>query len=259
MKIYEGRKRDTGGKLLVRIRVCYPLLKKEIIEEPEDIIVIQKHYPLGDYSNILPDLIKLPAKQPKEQNQTKQPNSTITTIPVAKMDTTTPSSVIPTVQTTPVRDTVSTPQIKQEPLVKVTPESREPTSTPQVASTNIVAPQSTDGNEIDYNPIDNMISNDVLEWALDETVKEIQTYKNQNKPVPEELLTKQQQLDVKMQLLILQIQTGKLSEEQYVELVTQKIAEEKELAKQYMKQNDRKGATYALKRAKLMTTELEGE
>ena len=57
----------------------------------------------------------------------------------------------------------------------------------------------------------------------------------------------------------LQIQTGKLSEEEYVELVTQKIAEEKELAKQYMKQNDRKGATFALKRAKLMTTELEGE
>lgn len=104
-----------------------------------------------------------------------------------------------------------------------------------------------------------MISNDVLEWALESTQNEIDSCTKHKKPVPDELITRKTQIEAKLQVLIIKIQNGQLSEEQYIQSVNDKITEEKALAKKYLTQKNNLGAKYALMRAKIMAKELEGE
>jgi hypothetical protein len=60
-----------------------------------------------------------------------------------------------------------------------------------------------------------MISNNVLEWAQVEVEKERAKYIQAGKPVPDELELRKQQVELRLNLLILQVQTGQLSVEAY--------------------------------------------
>ena len=90
------------------------------------------------------------------------------------------------------------------------------------------------------------MSNDVLEWEASRLAG------------VSEQATRLQEVDAKMQVLVMQVQTGVLSEEGYVAMVQAKIEEEKRLAKALVKV-DREQAQMALRRAKIMQKELEGE
>ena len=177
------------------------------------------------------------------------------------------------------------PKAAQIPAQNPTPAKQSSQSQPAIANqpaqpakASQSQPQvQTDDDEIDYNKfdffflkyqikmlisnssVDNMVSNDVLEWALAEVEKQILLQKKQNQPVSEELITKQQQIDMKLQILVIQIQSGQMSEEAYISMVEKKITEEKEIARKYIKENKKEAAQLALLRAKIMTKELEGE
>ena len=127
-----------------------------------------------------------------------------------------------------------------------------------VPKSSTTAKQEVD-EEIDYNPVENMFSNDVLEWALAKVESEIAEYKSKRKEVPDELETRKTNIEIKIQILSIQVQTEQLTEEAYVELVQQKIAEEKELTKKYSSAGNKEAALLALTRAKIMTKELEEE
>jgi len=221
--------RKSKGTLSVRIRVCYPLQQKHLVQEDEEIIVIRSHHPLGTHSQ--------PAVSSQEEEKKTSPPSAAPTAPVKAQQ---PTSA-PVISPAPQSQTPSTP------------------ATPKPAPPTPAAPPADPDEEVDLNPVENMMSNDVLEWGLEFVDKEIAQYQTKGQPVPEELITKKQQIDLKMQLLILQIQTGKMSEEDYVARVQQKIAEEKTLARNYMAAKNQTGARLALTRAKIMTVELEGE
>jgi hypothetical protein len=106
--------------------------------------------------------------------------------------------------------------------------------------------------------VENMVSNDVLEWGLGEVEKQILTFQRQKKEVPEELITKKQQIELKLQLLIIQIQSGQVSEEDYIAMVEKKVVEEKAMARKYVQRGIKEAAQLCLLRAKIMAKELEG-
>ena len=107
--------------------------------------------------------------------------------------------------------------------------------------------------------VEGMISNSVLEWAMGETEKKIRSTPKTNTDEIESLEMRKQTIQIKMDILMLQIQTGKLTIEQYTENVQKKIAEEKKLAIQFRDQGKIDAAKLALVRMKLMEKELTDE
>lgn len=85
----------------------------------------------------------------------------------------------------------------------------------------------------------------------------IQTLKAKGLQIPEELSDRRQAVEFKLNLLRVQAETGQLDQEQYFASLRNKISQEKTWAGKLMKEGKKDFATLALKRAKLMETELE--
>ncbi len=101
-----------------------------------------------------------------------------------------------------------------------------------------------------------MISNDVLEAEQESVQKQIQQYAAQRKEPPEDLVDRKQQIDLKLNLLQIQVQTGQLTMEAYMEQLQQKIENERKTAAQLVKAGKREWAKLALVRVKIMEKEL---
>jgi hypothetical protein len=71
--------------------------------------------------------------------------------------------------------------------------------------------------------IDRIKSNAVLEYEQQKIEKEIETLKQANKNVPEDLLDRLAQVKLKLNLLMLQIQTGQLTIESYSQMLQHEI------------------------------------
>ena len=95
----------------------------------------------------------------------------------------------------------------------------------------------------------------MLEWALAVTDKEIALARSKKQPI-DDLQIRKQQIQMKQQLLIISIQTEKLTFEDYTASLQAKIQEEKQLAKQLAKAGREDQARLALTRAALMEKEL---
>ena len=67
------------------------------------------------------------------------------------------------------------------------------------------------------------------------------------------------EINIKLQVLIIQVQTQQLTEEAYIEQVEKKIKEERELAKKYSAAGNTEAYLLALTRAEIMAKELKGE
>jgi hypothetical protein len=96
--------------------------------------------------------------------------------------------------------------------------------------------------------VDNLFSNDVLEAEVTRL---------QKLPQDEGVTLRLQQVEAKMQILIVQVQTGRLTMEGYTEQVQKKIQEERDAAKQLVAAGCKQSAMNALRRAKIMQAELE--
>ena len=61
--------------------------------------------------------------------------------------------------------------------------------------------------------MDTIVSNNVLEYELNLVTQTMAALQAKKQAVPEDLVDRKQQLDIKMQLLVLQVQSGKLTME----------------------------------------------
>lgn len=98
--------------------------------------------------------------------------------------------------------------------------------------------------------LDHLVSNDVLEWELENVTKALAQGPNP------QLLAKKKAIEAKLQLLQQQVESGVLTEEAYFEQMKKKIVEERENAKKLLQSGDRTAAALAVKRAKLMENEI---
>lgn len=129
-----------------------------------------------------------------------------------------------------------------------------------------------DEETFDSRNINNLMSNNVLEWEAAEIDKEIAGLKAKRQEVPDELVARKQIVEVKMQGLVIGVQTGKITMEAYTEMVQQKIKDERELAKMLLGKGrkvrpalallfltSQDWASLALQRAKIMEQELAAD
>jgi len=99
------------------------------------------------------------------------------------------------------------------------------------------------------------VSNNVLEEELRRTELELK-----RSPKDEELLDRRQQIQLKLNLLQIQVETGLLTQEVYINRLQKKIKEDKSIAQMLVKSGKKEEAKKVLTRAKIMEKELtEGE
>jgi hypothetical protein len=69
-------------------------------------------------------------------------------------------------------------------------------------------------------------------------------------------MDRKQQLEMSLNILGINVESGKLTQEVYLQQMRNKIVEEKEIAKNFLSQGKRDWAALALKRAKIMEAEI---
>lgn len=117
--------------------------------------------------------------------------------------------------------------------------------------------QSQEESDEDLTSVDRMKSHAVLEYEKRKIEKEIEKLKQANRKIPEELSDRLSQVQLKLNLLMLQIETGQLTPEIYAQMLKREINTEKALAEKLKKQGKVDLAEEALRRAKIMEDELQ--
>eukprot|EP01134_Creolimax_fragrantissima_P003625 CFRG3625T1 len=129
------------------------------------------------------------------------------------------------------------------------------TQVPKQSNKKRVTDEDVEGDPMDVN---GHVSNEVLEWEVDQCTTAIAACKAKRQEPDEQLIQKRQTAELMIQMLIIQIQTEKLSIDDYCARVKSKIVEEKRLAAKLKAKGNIEWAKAALIRAKIMEKELEG-
>ncbi len=103
---------------------------------------------------------------------------------------------------------------------------------------------------------DNIQSNQVLEYEHSDIMKKIESLERSHKPVPEDILDLKSAYEIKMNMLVTNIQLGKLDMAGYLAMVKKDIEEAKNAALQFKKIGNLDLANRALIRLKLMKAEV---
>ena len=101
-----------------------------------------------------------------------------------------------------------------------------------------------------------MISHTVLDAEIKLLDEQIASYKARNAAVPDELTDRRQEVKLKMDLLLIQVQTQQLSLPVYIEQLKKKIIDEKQTAIRMRQAGRQEQARSALRRFKLMEKEV---
>jgi hypothetical protein len=107
--------------------------------------------------------------------------------------------------------------------------------------------------------VDRIESNAVLEYEQQKVEQQMVLLKRAKKEIPEELQLRLNQVQMKMQILIIKIQKEILTMESYSELLQQKIKGDKELALKLKRAGNVEAAKEVLKRVNLMEKELAND
>ena len=106
----------------------------------------------------------------------------------------------------------------------------------------------------EWESVEWLISTDVLEWELTNINNKINNCNNEEEK--EELIERKQNIEIKIQMLTMQAETGQLDAEDYFKQLRIQIIKEKQLAVQLNKLGNKDDAAKAMKRYKLMENEL---
>ncbi|KAF9100620.1 Coiled-coil and C2 domain-containing protein 1B [Mortierella sp. GBA35] len=274
-------RRNTGAKVEVKIRLQRPLLKPEIVVKEEKWLVIDEFNSGGlrfpstvtatppSRSSGSPAVGRAgtPAGKP-----TKVAPAATASTPVTRT-TPPPASMAPA-----AASVASAPSAKQSPKPSAAGQSPVPANrgaTPAVASpktTVTPAGKNTPVPAADFegeesesdkalnelNSVELLVSNMVLESEIQIAQQMVHDAKAVgNAEAAEEYQDRLMQLEIKMKLLVLQVQTGQLTMEAYCQVVNGRIAKDKRLAIELRRLGMVPEAKRALGRSKIMTQEMK--
>ncbi|CAJ0753947.1 22026_t:CDS:2 [Entrophospora sp. SA101] len=97
----------------------------------------------------------------------------------------------------------------------------------------------------------------ILQNEIELITNQITTLEAQRKPIPEDLLDRQNELEIKMNLLLISVQTNELTMAEYIERVKASIVNCKKLALFFKKAGKLDEAKKALRRSKIMEDEVK--
>ncbi|KAL0089345.1 hypothetical protein F4703DRAFT_1840631 [Phycomyces blakesleeanus] len=234
--ILDGGRKKTGAQIHIEVNVKEPLAGSDIVKRSEQWLVIDgfRH-----------PTLQLLASAGLISGDASATVSSVTASATAAMPTTTPTSIAAAaILTTP------TPS---SPLAT-------PTATPTPAPAPAPAPVSLPVNETadaaleeaieELNNPESLVSNMVLDFEIKKVDAALA------KQSTEALLDRKQQLEIKMNMLIIQVQTGMLDMDTYLSAVQTRMDRDRQLAVLFKQHKRLDLAKEALMRKKLMQDEL---
>lgn len=193
-----------------------------------------------------------PSTSPETTTTTTKPEATTTTTIKPEAATTATSTTTLPPSGTHYEESELTTDVDVNSSTIQNPAVSPPGKTQKLpASTNMKLPDTTS--------VDWLISNALLDLEQRKLQEIIEDAKKKHKQPSMEVTIRLNLVESKMMVLLIQIQQGKLTLEEYKQQVSAKIAEEKSLAKIFMTRGQKELASGCLQRASVMEKELAGE
>jgi hypothetical protein len=257
IEVLNERKKPTGAKLEVKARLRNPTVGSETVTNSEKWYYIDHFGSVAAPASLLPAIIPPPAAK-QDPHHSKEKSGTARASPNKPQTqaTASPKPVQPAVagKTAAVQGQAQAPATAAKPTQPVVAGK---TPTPASVAAPTPAAKQDEEDEEDYDPVDTIVSNNVLEWEQKTIKGKIEAYEAKKQPVPEELTDRLQQVEIKMSVLVLSVQTGQLTVEVYLETLKKAITTEKQRALKFKKENKINAAKCALNRMKIMEEEVE--
>ncbi|KAI8970496.1 hypothetical protein BDB01DRAFT_855413 [Pilobolus umbonatus] len=231
-----NRKR-TGGKVDIEINVREPLNVDDTVRRSERWIVLDKvDTPTSVY------LAKAGLTQGGPYTQSSSVSNSDTNVSL-------PGGIHDTKDNESSRQNDPIPDIKNDLAI----EPIQPDDLPMSEGIMKSSEESElETAEQEFNSVDNLVSNMVLEYELSLVNSAIASAKNKD-----DLIDRKQAIEIRMNMLVIQVQTGILDMETYLSQVQKRIEEDRRLALTFKKHNRLNLAKCALKRKKIMQDELD--
>ncbi|KAF9574176.1 hypothetical protein EC968_007271 [Mortierella alpina] len=274
-------RRNTGGKIEVRIRLQRPLLKPEIAVKEEKWLVIDEFNSggLGFPSPISATPAARSGGSPVSGRAGTPVGKTAKATAVAPTGRTAPSIAPAIPSPAPASAAGRGPTVapsKESPKpagssgqqaaprqISPAPDSSAAKAKPATSAPSPATETEQDESESDkalneLNNVEILVSNTVLEHEIQEAQRMIHEAKAVgNSDGAEEYQDRLTQLEIKMKLLVLQVQTGQLTMEAYCQAVNARILKDKKLAIEFKKLGMMPEARRALERSKIMAHEMK--
>ncbi|KAG0173625.1 hypothetical protein DFQ30_007390 [Apophysomyces sp. BC1015] len=223
--LLDSSRKKTGGKLEIQINLREPLTAEDVAKRSERWLVID------GFNSDVSQLLSLAG---------------LTSTPYQPIQSTTTTT---TTTTTTPPPPPSTTQAESQPVpASPAPAKMPSTEATEVSETSIELEEA----EEEFNSVDNLVSNMVLDHEIN-----LVTAMLQKGGANDELADRKQALDIKMNMLIVQVQTGMLDMDRYLQMVQKRMDRDRQLALLFKKHGRMDLAKAALIRKKIMQDELD--
>ncbi|GBC25949.1 coiled-coil and C2 domain-containing protein 1B-like [Rhizophagus irregularis DAOM 181602=DAOM 197198] len=289
LDLVDHLRKPTGGKLEIRLRIRIPLTKADIVAKTEKWLIIDEFNTNNSTFASLQSTTQASTSAPVTPIRNTLQSAPVTPIRnTLQSDPVTP--IRNTLQSDPLAATPKTPQQTPiKPKVTSTPKSSVPPSTPisvknetpSQISTPVPQQKATphrtvaaatpsrdtistgsEQNDLEQaveqlNNVDALVSNLVIQHEVEAVDAQIATLEAQHKSIPDDLTDRKNALEIKQNLLVIQVQTGQLTMDKYLDQVRISIVDCKKLALVFKKANKLDEAKKALGRSKIMEGEVK--
>ncbi|TPX53844.1 hypothetical protein PhCBS80983_g06139 [Powellomyces hirtus] len=239
-------RRLTGGKIEIKIRLRAPLNKPDVLKKEERWLAVD--FGGGPVTTTAPTPAAsgtvIPPSQPpstptlKPATQPSSPAKPVTALPPA-------SAPVPSKAVSP---TIPSP-VQAAPVSATSPASTTSPTSPASKSDEV------EDAEMQFQSVDLIVSNTVLEKELEQLDAQLITFKTQRRPIPDDLTDRKFALQLRMNTLVFRVQAG-LSMEDYVKEVKQSITQHTTWALIFKNNNRKDLALQVLQRIKIMKAEV---
>ncbi|KAI3654953.1 hypothetical protein MP228_000333 [Amoeboaphelidium protococcarum] len=245
LPLIEGNsKRETGATLEVQVRLRQPVLKPDIVTLDDKWLFIGDYAPQSNMPSpiqppisststaLSPDLNRNQAAELKVDSSSKSLNNTTPTMQKSSPGVSPASANTATSSTSVSPKTAQSQSARDDQLLEQLVEQ--------------------------FDNIEAIVSNNVLEMLQTETIKAIAEQRStRSGNSVDDLNDVKQRIDLKMNLLVIQVQTGQLTMERYLAQLKQSIEDHKQMALRFKQLGNLDYARKALARIKVMQQEYE--
>ncbi|KAG2186195.1 hypothetical protein INT43_002633 [Umbelopsis isabellina] len=241
LELLDQNRKKTGGLLHVNICLSEPLLNDDVPVKQEKWLIIDEYnaniYSLLASARLVPQSMANYQPAPASSPQALTPPS---------IQSPAPSPVV----------AEQVPKPDQSPPAKIAEENAPPTAPKAEKSEeeNELDKAEADLNKYYFKSVDSIVSNMVLENEIGLVNSAIAACHG---TVPDDLMDQKQALEIKMNMLVIQVQTGLLTMEQYLANVEARMEQDKKCALIFKRAGRLDLAKKALRRKKIAQEEVE--
>ncbi|CAO3575997.1 unnamed protein product [Absidia cylindrospora] len=242
--LVDNSRKKTGGKLKIQLGLSEPLTGQDITRRNERWLVLDG---LGQQTSQLmytAGLTQAPYNSSSSAAATTAA-ATATAVSACNESSSTPSVDVPT------------PSPPQSRAAEAPPPPKESRTTAKSSDTPPTGNTELESAEEELDSVDTLVSNMVLEHEINVASAALGNSNSSGGRTKEEWMDRKQALDIKMNMLVIQVQTGMLDMQQYLDSVEKRMQRDRQLALVFKKHQRLDLAKLALARKKIMQDELD--